>query len=157
MAHWRAMQARKNAAVRIVVPYRRIAFKNLPEWATISDVLCLVHGGAVDRAWEAGENEVIVQFCDETACKKYFETYSEGIRVDDDHVITIEKPQDTDQITIALKEKIDNGGSRLVRLAGVPNDKTFQDLRDAVAGYAVDHILWHGEVDQVSHNTPFCE
>lgn len=49
MAHWRAMQARGHA-IRIAVPQRRIAFKDLPEGTTISDVLCLVHGGAIDRA-----------------------------------------------------------------------------------------------------------
>lgn len=96
----------------------------------------------------------IVQFCDDDECKKYFDAYSAGIRVDGDHVIAIEKSEGTDQMMLALKEKIEAGASRLVRVSGVPGDKTFQDLRDIVTGLDVDHLLWRAEDGQVSiHST----
>lgn len=151
MAQVHAMQPQN--PVRTATPDRRILFRNLPSWATISDVLCLVHGGAVNRVWNETENEIMVQFCDETACKQYYETYSQGIRLEGDHVIAIEKPRGSDRLTTSLKDKIEAGVSRLVLVANIPNEKTFQDLRGLVKDYSVDHILWRAEVDRVSNTS----
>lgn len=137
-------------AVDIVPPHRRIAFKELPEAATVSDVLCLVHGGAVDRAWRIADNEIIVQFCDDGACKDYYNLYSNGIRVDGDHFITVEKPTGTEPISMALRQKIGKGVSRVVHVSGIPKDKTFENLLEAAAKYSIDHIMWRGNGDEVS-------
>lgn len=137
-------------AVEIVAPHRRIAFKELPEGATISDVLCLVHGGAVDRAWRVADNEIIVQFCDDGACKAYYDAYGNGIRVDGNHVITIEKPSGTEAISMALRQKIDKGVTRVVHVSGIPKDKTFENLLEAASKYSIDHIVWRGNGDEVS-------
>lgn len=143
------VKARKHA-VAIVPPHRRILFKELPEAATIYDVLCLVHGGAVDRAWRVADNQIIVQFCDDAACKDYYEIYPHGIRVDGDHVITIEKPPGTGPISIALREKIDNGVTRVVHLSGIPKDRTFEAVLKAAANLEVDHVMWRSNGEEVS-------
>lgn len=155
MDHFRALQAAKAAAnaIRIVVPYRRILFKNVPEWMTLSDILCLAYGGPVDRAWKVTETEFMVQFYDDKTCAKYFDNHSAGIHVGDDghHLISIEKPDGTDRIDNEMQEKIVQGGaSRLVRISGVTPNKNFQAMRDLVAEYEIDHILWLDTVNQVS-------
>lgn len=129
---------------------RRIAFKNVPEWATYSDMLCLVHGGAVDRIFRGEEREFIVQFCDEESCTKYLETHSAGIKVEDDHIIEVVRAPGSDKILPTFTSMMENEVSRLVRLAPVPLDKTLQDLHDLATGLNVDHILYNARADCVS-------
>ncbi|KAJ5195251.1 uncharacterized protein N7498_008689 [Penicillium cinerascens] len=137
MASLRAIQAR--SGVRITVPPRRIIFGNLPNATTITDVLCLVYGGAVERAWSVVDGEVIVQFCDDVACRRYYEANSNGITVFGDHVIVIERPDDTDQLTAAQRERIHQGITRVIRITGIAND-SFSRLCDLAKGYEIDHI-----------------
>jgi hypothetical protein len=129
---------------------RRIAFKNVPEWATYSDMLCLVHGGAVDRIFRGEEHEFIVQFCAEESCTKYLEAYPSGIKVEDDHIIEVVRAPGSDKILPAFTSMMENEASRLVRLAPVPLDKTLQDLHDLASGLTVDHILYNARADCVS-------
>ncbi|KAJ5987797.1 hypothetical protein N7481_003007 [Penicillium waksmanii] len=126
---------------------RRIAFKNVPEWATYSDMLCLVHGGAVDRIFRGEEHEFIVQFCDEESCTKYLEAYPSGIKVEDDHIIEVVRVSGSDKILPTFTSMMENEASRLVRLAPVPLDKTLQDLHDLASGLTVDHILYNARAD----------
>lgn len=150
MASLRAIQAR--SGVRITVPPRRIIFGNLPNATTISDVLCLVYGGAVERVWSVVDGEVIVQFCDDGACRRYYEANSNGITVFGDHVIAIERPEDTDQLTAAQRERINQGMTRVIRITGISND-SFSRLCDLTKGYEIDHIHLV-ECDKV-RQTPF--
>lgn len=129
---------------------RRIAFKNVPEWATYSDMLCLVHGGAVDRIFRGEEHEFVVQFCDEESCTKYLEAYPSGIKVEDDHIIEVVRAPGSDKILPAFTSMMESEASRLVRLAPVPLDKTLQDLHDLASGLTVDHILYNARADCVS-------
>lgn len=150
MASLRAIQAR--SGVRITVPPRRIIFGNLPNATTISDVLCLVYGGAVERAWSVVDGEVIVQFCDDGACRRYYDANSTGIIVFGDHVIALERPDDTDQLTAAQRERINEGITRVIRITGITND-SFGRLCDLTKGYEIDHIHLV-ECDKV-RQTPF--
>lgn len=129
---------------------RRIAFQDVPEWATISDMLCLVHGGAVDRIFPGGENEFIVQFCDEASCEQYAETYTDGIRVEDDHVIKVVKAPGSDKITSTFTSMMEADASRLVRVTKVPIEKTIEDLHKLTEGLTVDHILYNARAGCVS-------
>jgi hypothetical protein len=147
MASLRALQAR--TGVRITIPPRRIVFGHLPEGTSISDVLCLVYGGAVERAWSVYDGQVIVQFTEDGPCRRYFDTHYAGIKVDGDHVITVEKPDNTDQLTVAQQERIENGATRLIRITGLVNDD-FVTLCNLSKGYEVDHIQLP-ECDRVSH------
>lgn len=157
MAHFRAMQAARavGIAVRITAPHRRILFKDVPEWMTLSDILCLVYGGAVDRAWKVSETEYIVQFCDDKACTNYYDAHSSGIRVGDqgNHFIAIEKPEGTERAPFDLVEKMVAGHSRVIRITGITTNKTLQDLRNVAAEYEVDHIMWRDEVTKVKNTS----
>jgi hypothetical protein len=124
--------------VKIVVPPRRIAFGNLPEGTTISDILCLVFGGAIMRAWSVTEGEVTVEFCHDISCRRYYETHRHGITVFGDHLITIGKPEDTISLSMVQRKLIKDGVSRLVRITGITNH-LFAPLLDILTGYEIDH------------------
>lgn len=129
---------------------RRVAFKNLPEWVTVIDILCLVHGGAVDRIFGNDDGDIIVQFCDQNCCQQYLDAYPSGIRLDDDHVIEVSRGSGTEKITSSLASMIEEGSSRLVRISNVPGEKSLQDLHDLVNGMDVDHILYNARAGYVS-------
>lgn len=125
-------------SVQIVVPPRRIAFGNLPEGTTISDIICLVFGGAIMRAWSVTEGEVIVEFCHDISCRRYYETHRHGITVFGDHLITIEKPEDTTSLSMVQRKLIKDGVSRLARITGITNH-LFAPLSGILTGYEIDH------------------
>ncbi|OQD67386.1 hypothetical protein PENDEC_c037G03578 [Penicillium decumbens] len=138
MASLRAAQARRRASAAI--PARRIVFGNLPEGTSVSDVLCMVHGGAVERAWSVVEGEVIVQFIDDGACARYYAIHSAGILVHGNHVITVAQPDNTDPLTPRQRERIMSGVTRLVSISGIVNE-AFVNLCTITKGYEIDHIL----------------
>lgn len=146
MASLRAAQARRRASAAI--PARRIVFGNLPEGTSVSDVLCMVHGGAVERAWSVVEGEVIVQFIDDGACARYYAIHSAGILVHGNHVITVAQPDNTDPLTPRQRERIMSGVTRLVSISGIVNE-AFVNLCTITKGYEIDHILL-AECDRVS-------
>jgi hypothetical protein len=133
---------------------RRLAFKNVPEWATYSDMLCLVHGGAVDRIFRGEEHEFIVQFCDEESCTQYLGAYPSGIKLEDDHIIEVVRASGSDKITPTFTSLMESEASRVVRVANVPLDKPLQDLHDLTGGMAVDHILYNARAGCVCNLFP---
>ncbi|KAJ5762139.1 uncharacterized protein N7511_005521, partial [Penicillium nucicola] len=115
-------------------PPRRLLFKNLPEWATISHVLHLVWGGAIERAWTEISGEVNVQFTDADNCNRYLELYPEGILIKDgDDVIQISiELMENDNEHRELASRVSTDASRLVYLSGLPT---------ALMGHNAESIL----------------
>ncbi|KAJ5567119.1 hypothetical protein N7535_006425 [Penicillium sp. DV-2018c] len=102
-------------------PPRRIVFGNLPDWATKSDILQLVHGGAVEHAWE-GDGEITVQFVNQEACIAYYEAHSNGIIFDNaaqQPAISVTMPEDGQSDHPELLERASKGASRVVCLSGL--------------------------------------
>lgn len=133
MAQFRKLRLIKEKAARAAAlgPVRRVAFGDLPEWATISQILMLVHGGAVERVW-AEDNQVVVQFVDETECLKYYEMHSGGIKyltVDEDEaLISVTMPEEGLPDHAELENRVAEGASRVVSLRGLP--VTFKNSED---------------------------
>ncbi|KAJ5670127.1 uncharacterized protein N7477_005490 [Penicillium maclennaniae] len=125
--------------VNITVPPRRIVFGNLPKGTSISDVICLVFGGAIMRAWSVVDDQVTVEFCDDLACRRYYDAHFPGIKVCGDHIISIEKPDNTEVLTEVQRRHIKNGVSRLVGITGITNH-LFAPLCEILQGYEIDHI-----------------
>ncbi|KAJ6113817.1 hypothetical protein N7523_007134 [Penicillium sp. IBT 18751x] len=125
--------------VNITVPPRRIVFGNLPKGTSISDVICLVFGGAIMRAWSVVDDQVIVEFCDDLACRRYYDAHFPGIKVCGDHIISVEKPDNTEVLTDVQRRHITNRVSRLVGITGITNH-LFAPLCDILQGYEIDHI-----------------
>lgn len=137
MAQWRTLRAQR-IGTAWPESKRQIIIRGLPNEATMSDVFCLVHGGAVERAWTEvpGEmGEVTVQFCKEIDCQNYFNKYSQGIHVSNglyDADITIEM---TDVLTHEKE------GSRVIRVLNVPRRVSLD---------AIDKII-HMNVPEIDH------
>ncbi|KAJ5123542.1 hypothetical protein N7448_009639 [Penicillium atrosanguineum] len=132
------MLVRSLKKVNITVPPRRIVFGNLPKGTNISDVICLVFDGAIMRAWSVVDDQVIVEFCDDLACRRYYDANFPGIKVCGDHVITVEKPDDTEVLTDVQRLHIKNGVSRLVGINGITNH-LFAPLCEVLKCYELDH------------------
>lgn len=128
---------------------RRVIFSDVPEWASISDILGLVHGGAVDRVFFQQQRCFAVQFCDEGSCQKYVDTYATGIRIEG-QVIKVAKAPTSDKITPDFTAMIDAGASRVVRAGNVPLSMSLQDVHQLASGLEVEHILYNAQVDCVS-------
>lgn len=146
MAQWLAHHPERRVTPILQSP-RRIIFKNVPEWATISDMICLVHGGAIERIWSEKEEEVIVQFLDDTTCKKYYETYSKGIRIGE-HVIEVEQAT-CDPVSQKLKNVVNAGNTRVVYV-DIPALRTIGELEEVAKGFEVDHIVYRVEPNKAS-------
>ncbi|KAJ5234307.1 uncharacterized protein N7469_003475 [Penicillium citrinum] len=121
---------------------RRIIFTDVPEWASISDILGLVHGGAVDRVFVQGAGSVAVQFCEEESCQKYIDTYTSGIRIEG-AVIKVAKAPTTDKMIPSLTALINKGASRVVRAGNIPLSMSLQDVHQLVRNLHVEHILYN--------------
>jgi hypothetical protein len=149
-------------------PPRRIIFGNLPEWASISSVLHLVHGGAIERAW-SGNGEVIVQFVTQEACIAYHEGHTDGITFDnagEELTISVTMPEDGLPDHPELLQRVSDGASRVVCLSGLqPGQKgsNGEDILGIVsaptwAGKEFDHILIRqGEVSLQTSNSFYVE
>lgn len=128
---------------------RRIIFTDVPEWASISDILGLVHGGAVDRVFVQGAGSVAVQFCEEESCQKYIDTYTSGIRIEG-AVIKVAKAPTTDKMIPSLTALINKGASRVVRAGNIPLSMSLQDVHQLVRNLHVEHILYNARPGCVS-------
>ncbi|KAJ5138972.1 uncharacterized protein N7515_003820 [Penicillium bovifimosum] len=118
LIHEMKLQASKAAAVGRP---RRIIFGNIPDWATKADILQLVHGGAVENAWN-GDGEVTVQFVNQEACIAYYEAHGGGITLgnaDEELTISVTMPEDGQPDHPELRERASKGGSRVVCLSGL--------------------------------------
>lgn len=124
MRQVRKLQEQKRSAPKAIPtgPPRRIVFGNLPEWADVSSVLQLVHGGTVERAW-AENGDIIVQFVDREKCIEYYEAHSNGIKIKDDEddvIISVAMPEDGLPDNAELWMRVEEGASRVVCLSGLP-------------------------------------
>jgi hypothetical protein len=127
MKSFRALQleAKTNsdaAAAEEPSPQRRLIFKNLPEWTTVSHVLHLVFGSAIERAWSETSGEVNVQFADAGQCNRYLERHPDGIPIkvgEDVTTISIEL-MDNDDEHPELARRLRADASRVVCLSGLP-------------------------------------
>ena len=146
MAAWRAKNNAPSAPVPSIPP-RCIVFKNVPERAALSDVLCLVFGGPIESVSSHNPNEVTVQFIEADDCKKYYETVRHGIRIGH-HLIQVEQ-QVCEPLDQEMKHWIMAGTTRVVRV-DVPNHKTLQDLHDVAVDLEIDHVMYHTEPNMVS-------
>lgn len=146
MAAWRAKNFAPLAPVPSIPP-RCIVFKNVPEGAGLSDVLCLVFGGPIESISSNNPNEVTVKFIEADDCKKYYEAVSHGIRVGH-HTIGVElqvcEPMDQE-----MKHWVGAGTTRVVQV-DIPNHKTLQDLHDVAKDLDIDHVMYHTEPNLVS-------
>ena len=146
MAHFRALKianAEKNG--KTLQPHR-IVFKDVPDWANLTDIMCLVHGGDIASMTGNGGYEVYVDFVDPEACKRYYDTYSDGIRIGNE-IMTLElgQPQKIDQL---LKDMSDDGKSRVVYI-DVLDGKKFSDLHQTCDKFDLDHLMYHVEPNKV--------
>ncbi|KAJ5179909.1 hypothetical protein N7492_003119 [Penicillium capsulatum] len=142
MAQWRAKNAERIAIAESKPVSRRIVFKNVPDWANLTDVLCLVYGGPIERIWSEQENEVIVQFFKVPDCEEYYDDNSSGIFVDG-QVIEVEQAE-CPPLSKETKHWITAGCTRVVKV-DIHNDKTFQDLQDIVKDLELDHLMYRAE------------
>jgi hypothetical protein len=124
MAQFHKLRLIKQKAAKAAAagPVRRVVFGDLPEWANISQVLLLVHGGAIERAWSE-DSEIIVQFVKEEQCVAYHETHSDGIayqRADGvESKISVTLPEEGLVDNADLSDRVEAGASRVVCLAGL--------------------------------------
>jgi hypothetical protein len=102
---------------------RRVVFGDLPLWGTISNILQLVYGGAIERVWTE-DRQVVVQFVEKATCEKYYENHSNGIDYETDEgeraTISVTLPEDGLVDDAELTARVAVGASRVVRLAGLP-------------------------------------
>lgn len=140
MADWRETEARNTPKAPTVI--RQVTFKDVPEWANLSDVLCLVFGGPIERIWSEQPNEVTVRFLWDGDCKDYYKIVQGGISIGRD-MIEIEMAS-CEALPDDVKAWTRKGASRVVQV-DVPNDKTFQDLHNFVKDLDLDHLTYHVE------------
>ncbi|CAG8901615.1 unnamed protein product [Penicillium egyptiacum] len=143
MKQVRLLHLQKQIAPKIVPtgPPRRIVFGDLPEWADIPNVLQLVYGGAIERAWSENGG-VIVQFVDQDDCVKYYENHSDGIKLkdgDDDVTISVAMPEEGLHDNAELWKRVEGGASRVVCLSGLPASFKTTD-NENVLGIAADPV-----------------
>ncbi|KAJ6047677.1 uncharacterized protein N7446_011407 [Penicillium canescens] len=126
MSSFRALRL-ANAAVAAAAaaepsPPRRLLFKNLPKWVTVSHVLHLVYGGVIERAWSETSGEVNVQFTDADDCNRYLEMHPESIplKVGDDVINISIELMDNDNEHPELARRLRADASRVVCLSGLP-------------------------------------
>ncbi|CAG8001500.1 unnamed protein product [Penicillium salamii] len=136
-------KAAKAAAAGVV---RRVVFGDLPEWATISRILLLTHGGAIEQAWSE-DGTVVVQFVEEKECLDYHEKHSAGIKYmaadGNEAVITVTLPEEGLPDNAALADRVAEGASRVVCLAGIaPGFKVGDDDISVLGVLAQDG--WEG-------------
>lgn len=134
MAQFRKLRLMKEKAAKAAAagPVRRVVFGDLPEWATVSQMLMLIHGGAVERAW-ADDNQVVVQFVNEPECLRYYEQHSGGIKYlttdEDEALISVTMPEEGLPDHAELENRVAEGASRVVSLNGLAvTFKTGEDL-----------------------------
>lgn len=126
MEQVRKLRKTKELAARAAVagPVRRVVFGNLPKWATISGILQLVYGGAIERAW-IEDGEIIVQFVQKADCEKYYQDHSDGINYStgdgNQAIMSVTLPEDGLRDNAELSARVSEGASRVVRLAGLPS------------------------------------
>jgi hypothetical protein len=143
------------APVKREPPARVLLFKNVPDWMTVTDVIGLVHGGAIDCIFRSEMVEITVQFCEEAACKAYLEAFPNGIKVanpgnpTEEVTIGVEKAPRGQEIPPPLQVKIGSGGSRLVRVDGILDAATIQALTVRAMEYEVDHVEIRAEKSKV--------
>lgn len=124
MAQFRKLRLIKQKAAKAAAagPVRRVIFGDLPDWATISRILLLTHGGAVETAW-AEEGTVVVQFVEEAACVDYHEKHADGIKYmaadGKEAVITVTLPEEGLRDNAELVQRVSEGASRVVYLEGL--------------------------------------
>ncbi|KAJ5585427.1 uncharacterized protein N7459_005227 [Penicillium hispanicum] len=145
MAHWRTMQMGDDFPT-LQPPtgfvHRRIVFTNVPAWAKMNDMLCLVHGGDIERIWSEMAGEVKVDFLEAHDCEQYYETYAPGIRIGT-HVIHLDL-EVCEVVSQALRSRIGAGNTRVVYV-DVPVSKTIQELETVAQDLALDHMVYHLE------------
>lgn len=126
MSSFRALRLANAAVVAAAAaepsPPRRLLFKNLPKWVTVSHVLHLVYGGVIERAWSETSGEVNVQFTDANDCNRYLEMRPEGIplKVGDDVINISIELMDNDNEHPELARRLRADASRVVCLSGLP-------------------------------------
>jgi hypothetical protein len=136
-------------------PARAFLFKNIPDWMSLSDVIGLVHGGAIDCIFRSEMAEITVQYCEEAACKAYLEAFPNGIKVanpgnpTEEVTIDVEKAPRGQEIPPPLQVKIGSGGSRLVRVDGILDAATIKALTVRAMEYEVDHFEIRAEKNKV--------
>lgn len=124
MAQFRKLRVIKEKAAKAAAagPVRRVVFGDLPEWATISRILLLTHGGAIEKAWVENDT-VVVQFVEENECVDYHEKHSDGIKYlaadGNEAVITVTMPEEGLPDNAELANRVAEGASRVVCLEGL--------------------------------------
>ncbi|KAK4865913.1 hypothetical protein LT330_009006 [Penicillium expansum] len=143
MKQVRLLHLQKQMAPKAVPtgPPRRIIFGNLPEWASISCILQLVYGGAIECAWSEN-GEVAVQFVNQDDCTTYYENHSDGIKLkdgDEDLTISIAMPEEGLPDNAELLNRVEEGASRVICLSGLPAGFKTSD-NENVLGIAMDPV-----------------
>lgn len=124
MTQFRKLRLIKQKAAKAAAagPVRRVIFGDLPDWATVSRILLLTHGGAVEYAWNE-EGTVAVQFVEEAACLDYHEKHSDGIKYvtadGEEAIITVTMPEEGLRDHAELAQRVAEGASRVVCLEGL--------------------------------------
>lgn len=171
MAAWRAKRSFKDvkesadaiaeAALVDATPalsLRRVTISNLPEWAKVSDVLSLIHGGDIDKVTIDAAGKAVVLFCDAADCKKYYDQYAEGILIaHDDLVITLELGPEENEMTSTHLAAIKAGATRVVALSGVSLEISSQFIAKALqCEFEVDKIVFRADTDKVRDTYLLC-
>lgn len=124
MTQFRKLRLIKQKAAKAAAagPVRRVIFGDLPDWATVSRILLLTHGGAVEYAWNE-EGTVAVQFVEGAACLDYHEKHSDGIKYvtadGEEAIITVTMPEEGLRDHAELAQRVAEGASRVVCLEGL--------------------------------------
>ncbi|KAJ5088291.1 hypothetical protein N7456_011907 [Penicillium angulare] len=146
MKQFREMQVAKAAqASKPLGPSRRIIFKNLPDWAGFNDIMCLVHGGAVEAITKSGEREMSVDFIDPDSCQTYADIHKDGILVHD-QVITVEVGE-APNLDESVQVMVVEGKSRVVSVE-VPDHTKFAALQEIFSKFDLDHCTYWFEANK---------
>jgi hypothetical protein len=149
MAQFHKLRKQKEKAAKAAAagPVRRVVFSNLPEWATISSILQLVYGGAIERAWTE-DGDIVVQFVEKSDCERYHEEHSSGINYvtgdGEQATISVTLPEDGLPDNVELSARVAEGASRVVRLAGLPAGHKDSDSNSILG--VVSQPGWEGKM-----------
>lgn len=155
MAAWRAKHSTKAGkvspgTVSAAPSLRRLDLNGMPKWAKISDVLSLVHGGAVERVTVDTPGHAIVLFCNENDSKTYFSRYEQGIRIaEDELIITLELGPEQHPVDKNLLAEIVAGATRVVSITAASHEISHYIDKALQGDYQIDQIIYRADTDKV--------
>ncbi|EEP75901.1 conserved hypothetical protein [Uncinocarpus reesii 1704] len=127
---------------------RRIVLSPIPDFlASPNKVLSLIHGGRIESVQYFPQSKSAhVLFCDPAACKKYYDSYPNGIDVNLNGrkaTVFVDLYKDVDIISSRLQDSLGLGATRVVRAVGADMALSMKDMVELVEGrgFKLENII----------------